>query len=237
MATICVFCASSELIDPRWIELAGRVGAEIAARGHSLVSGGGAISAMGALARAARAGGAHTTGVIPAALVDREVADHDADELLVTPDMRTRKAAMDSRADGFLILPGGLGTLEELLEIWVARGLRMHDRPVVVLDPEDLFGPLREQIRKLVEHRFMHQATADLLSWTRSVAEAFECLEGAFESLEGSWDPPSGGQRLHELGGGRLPGGREHEPAVGPEPEDRAEHHADHVRGDVVGER
>src|ERR1700690_1627844 len=106
MATICVFCASSESIDPRWIELAGQVGAELAARGHSLVSGGGAISAMGALARAARAGGAHTIGVIPEALVDREVADHAADELLVTPDMRTRKAAMDSRADGFLILPG-----------------------------------------------------------------------------------------------------------------------------------
>jgi hypothetical protein len=229
MATICVFCASSELIDPRWMELAGQVGAELAARGHRLVSGGGAVSAMGALARAARAGGAHTIGVIPRALVDREVADHDADELLVTPDMRARKAAMDSRADGFLILPGGLGTLEELLEIWVARGLRMHDRPVVVLDPGGLFAPLREQIRLLVAQRFMHQATADLLSWTESVGQAFDVLDAAWAA--------SGGQRLHEFCSGGLPGGREHEPAVGPEPEDRAEDHADHVRGDVVGER
>jgi hypothetical protein len=230
VATFCVFCASSELIDVRWIELAGQVGAELAARGHRLVSGGGAISAMGALARAARAGGAHTTGVIPQALADREVADHDADELLVTPDMRSRKAAMDARADGFLILPGGLGTLEELFEIWVARGLGMHDRPVVVLDPDQLFGPLREQIRLLVTHRFMHQETADLLCWTRSVAEAFDRLEEA--------SPPcSGGQRLGDLRGGGFGPGGEHEAAVGPEPEDRAEQHADHVRGDVVGER
>jgi uncharacterized protein (TIGR00730 family) len=177
MATICVFCASSETIDTRWIELAGRVGTELAARGHRLVSGGGAISAMGALARAARAGGAHTVGVIPRALLDREVADHDADELLVTPDMRTRKAEMDARADAFLILPGGLGTLEELLEIWVARGLGMHDRPVVVLDPGGLFAPLREQIRLLVEQRFMHRRTADLVSWTESVSAAFDRLE------------------------------------------------------------
>jgi uncharacterized protein (TIGR00730 family) len=179
VATICVFCASSELIDTRWIELAGQVGTELAARGHSLVSGGGAISAMGALARAARAGGAHTTGVIPRALLDREVADHDADELLVTPDMRTRKAEMDARADAFLILPGGLGTLEELLEIWVARGLGMHDRPVVVLDPGGLFAPFREQIRLLVAEGFMHQATADLLTWAASVGEAFDRLEAA----------------------------------------------------------
>ncbi|HEX3614830.1 MAG TPA: TIGR00730 family Rossman fold protein [Sporichthyaceae bacterium] len=176
MAAICVFCASSELIDPRWVELAGQVGTELAARGHTLVSGGGAISAMGALARAARAGGAHTIGVIPQALVSREVADHDADELLVTPDMRTRKAAMDARADAFLVLPGGLGTLEELLEIWVARALGMHDRPVVLLDPGGLFAPLREQVQVLVAQRFMSAATAELLSWTTSVAEAFDRL-------------------------------------------------------------
>lgn len=177
MARICVFCASSEAIARHYVELGAEVGAELAARGHSLVSGGGSISAMGALARAARAGGAHTTGVIPQALVEWEVADHDADELVVTPDMRSRKGEMDARSDAFLVLPGGIGTLEELLEIWVARVLRMHDRPVVVLDPDGLYDPLREQIRVLVERGFLRPASAELLLWAGTVGGALDLLE------------------------------------------------------------
>ncbi|HUR74968.1 MAG TPA: TIGR00730 family Rossman fold protein [Sporichthya sp.] len=182
MARICVFCASSEAIATRYVELGADVGAAIAARGHSLVSGGGSISAMGALARAARAGGAHTTGVIPRALVDWEVADHDADELVVTADMRARKGEMDARSDAFLVLPGGIGTLEELLEIWVARVLRMHERPVVVLDPDDLYDPLREQIRVLVERGFMRPASAELLRWAGTVDGALDLLEDELRS-------------------------------------------------------
>jgi uncharacterized protein (TIGR00730 family) len=177
VARICVFCASSEAISVHYVELGAEVGATIAARGHSLVSGGGSISAMGALARAARAGGAHTTGVIPQALMGWEVADDDADELVVTPDMRSRKGEMDARSDAFLVLPGGIGTLEELLEIWVARTLRMHSRPVVVLDPDGLYEPLREQIRVLVERGFMRPASAELLRWAHTVDEAFDLLE------------------------------------------------------------
>jgi uncharacterized protein (TIGR00730 family) len=172
-----VFCASSEAIDRRWVDLGTAVGAELAARGHRLVSGGGAISTMGAVARAARAGGAHTTGVIPTSLMDREVADHDADELIVTDDMRARKGAMDVRSDAFLVLPGGIGTLEELLEIWVARVLGMHDKPVVVLDPAGLYAPLREQVRVLVEQRFMRPAAADLLVWTTTPGAALDAVE------------------------------------------------------------
>jgi len=177
MASICVFCASSEAIDPRWVELGAAVGTELAARGHRLISGGGSISTMGAVARAARAGGAHTTGVIPQSLLDREVADHDADELLVTPDMRSRKGEMDARADAFLVLPGGIGTLEELLEIWVARVLGMHDKPVVVLDPAGLYAPLREQVRVLVDQHFMRAAAAELLRWTTTVPDALDAVE------------------------------------------------------------
>lgn len=181
MARICVFCASSEAIARHYVELGAEVGAELAARGHSLVSGGGSISAMGALARAAREGGAHTTGVIPQALVAWEVADHDADELVVTPDMRSRKGEMDARSDAFLVLPGGIGTLEELLEIWVARVLRMHDRPVVVLDPDGLYDPLREQIRVLVERGFLRPTSAELLLWAGTVQGALDLLEGELQ--------------------------------------------------------
>ena len=99
----------------------------IAADGHSLVSGGGRVSMMGAVARAARGGGAHTTGVIPAHLMPLEVADTDADELIVVDTMRERKRIMDERSDAFLALPGGLGTLEELFEVWTA-SLARHAR-------------------------------------------------------------------------------------------------------------
>ena len=177
MAAICVFCASSERIDARYTDLGAAVGAELARRGHSLVSGGGSISVMGSLARAARAGGAHTTGVIPRALLDLEVADHDADTLVVTADMRSRKGEMDARADAFLVLPGGIGTLEELFEVWVARTLRMHARPVVVLDPDGVFAPLREQVALLVGRGFLRASSAGELDWTSTVADAFAALE------------------------------------------------------------
>lgn len=177
MAAICVFCSSSERIDPTYVELAAAVGTELARRGHSLISGGGSVSCMGAVARAARAGGALTVGVIPQVLVDLEVADHDADELVVTGDMRERKGAMDTRADAFLTLPGGLGTLEELLEIWVARTLAMHGKPVVVLDPDGLYDPLRAQVDLLVDRGFVRHAARDAVAWVRDVPAAFDALE------------------------------------------------------------
>jgi uncharacterized protein (TIGR00730 family) len=173
---LCVFCSSSERIDPGYVELAARVGSAVAERGWQLISGGGSVSMMGAVARAARAGGAHTLGVIPRALEAAEVADQEADELVVTAGMRDRKGLMDQRADAFLTLPGGIGTLEELLEIWVARSLGMHGKPVVVLDPDGLFAPLRLQVDALVAAGFVREAAAAELVWTSTVPEAFEQL-------------------------------------------------------------
>ncbi|GLY28537.1 TIGR00730 family Rossman fold protein [Kineosporia sp. NBRC 101731] len=177
MARICVFCASSLTIDPRYVELASRVGAALAARGHDLVSGGGSVSMMGAVAQAVRAGGRHTIGVIPQALVDREVADHDADELIVTPDMRSRKGRMDELADAFLTLPGGIGTLEELTEVWTAASLGLHAKPVVVLDPTGLYAPLHELIRRLTDEGFLHGNAASALVWTTGIDEALTAIE------------------------------------------------------------
>ena len=177
MAAICVYCSSSTRIDPSYVELAARVGHELARRGHSLVSGGGDISCMGAVARAAREGGAHTLGVIPEALLQWEVGDRDADELLVVADMRTRKGLMDSRSDAFLTLPGGLGTLEELTEVWVAHSLGMHTKPVVGLDVDGLYAPLRAQVELMVERGFVRQEAAAALVWVSTVEEAFDVLE------------------------------------------------------------
>jgi uncharacterized protein (TIGR00730 family) len=177
MPALAVFCASSEDIDERYKVLAAEVGFALARRGWTLVSGGGSVSCMGAVARAARAGGARTIGVIPRALVELEVADHGADELVVTDDMRERKGEMDRRADAFLTLPGGIGTLEELLEIWVARSLRMHDKPIVVLDPWRDLHPLAELVSGLVEAGFVRDVAAAQLIWTSSVDEAMAAIE------------------------------------------------------------
>ncbi|MCO6006557.1 TIGR00730 family Rossman fold protein [Actinoallomurus purpureus] len=174
---ICVFCSSSGRIDGRYVDLAAEAGAELARRGHALVSGGATVSCMGAVARAAREGGARTVGVIPKALVDVEIADGDSAELVVTEDMRSRKGEMDRRSDAFLVLPGGLGTLEELFEIWTARVLGLHEKPIAILDPHGLYEPLRDLMNHLLDEGFARPRIFDAVGWTTTVAEAFDHLE------------------------------------------------------------
>ncbi|GAA0377989.1 TIGR00730 family Rossman fold protein [Microbispora corallina] len=174
---ICVFCSSSNKIDPKYVALAGEVGGRLAARGHHLVSGGAIVSCMGEVARAVRRGGGRTVGVIPQALVDIEIADTDSDELIVTADMRERKGVMDARSDAFLVLPGGIGTLEELFEIWTSRVLGLHERPLVVLDPWGLYAPLRALVDGMYEQGFTRPNVFDAISWATDVEEALDLLE------------------------------------------------------------
>ncbi|HST47110.1 TIGR00730 family Rossman fold protein [Jatrophihabitans sp.] len=158
MASICVFCASATGIDPSYLQLAAEVGARIGKDGHQLVSGGGRVSMMGEVAAAARAHGARTLGVIPKHLMGYEVADTESDELLVVDTMRERKALMDAHADAFLVLPGGIGTLEEFFEVWTAGSLGMHPKPVIVLDPDGFYAPLWQFLQSLTERGFVRPA-------------------------------------------------------------------------------
>ncbi|MEU6413694.1 TIGR00730 family Rossman fold protein [Microbispora sp. NPDC046933] len=174
---VCVYCSSSQKIDRKYLDLAREVGAELARRGHGLVSGGAIVSCMGEVARAVRDGGGHTVGVIPQALVDIEIADTDSDELIVTADMRGRKGVMDARSDAFLVLPGGIGTLEELFEIWTSRVLGLHERPLVVLDPWGLYGPLRDLVDGMYEQGFTRPNVFDAISWATTVEEALDMVE------------------------------------------------------------
>ncbi|MDT4891027.1 MAG: hypothetical protein QOE97_62 [Pseudonocardiales bacterium] len=177
MAVVCVYCASSEAIDSSYVDLATQVGKRLAAGGHSLVSGGGRVSMMGAVARAARTGGARTVGVIPEHLVPFEVADADADELIVVSTMRERKRVMDERSDAFMALPGGIGTLEELFEVWTSASLGMHGKPVVVLDPDGFYAPLWSYLDALVEQGFVRRAALGSLHRVASVDAAFGVIE------------------------------------------------------------
>lgn len=175
---VCVFCASGP-VAAQHLALASAVGTGIAGRGWDLVSGGGHVSMMGAVAEAVRAGGGHTTGVIPQALVDREVADTGADELVVTTTMRERKAVMDARAHAFLTLPGGLGTLEELFETWTAGYLGLHAKPVVLLDPDGHYDGLLAWLEGLRGTGFASDRGLDHLVVTRDVNAALDACAPA----------------------------------------------------------
>ena len=175
---VCVYCASGPT-HPELLALAERLGAEIADRGWTLVSGGGNVSAMGAVAHGARSRGGRTVGVIPKALVHRELADVDADELIVTDTMRERKQVMEDRSDAFVVLPGGIGTLEEFFEAWTAGYLGMHDKPLVMLDPHGHYDGLLAWLHTLVDTGYVQQAALDRLVVASDVDQAIAaCAPG-----------------------------------------------------------
>jgi uncharacterized protein (TIGR00730 family) len=179
VAAVCVFCASSSTLEQRWLDLAARAGHELAARGHTLVSGGGCVGMMGAVAGAARAGGAHTVGVIPQTLVDLEVADTATDELIVTADMGARKNLMIERSEAFLTLPGGLGTLDELFEVWTTATLDLHRKPIVLLDPDGFYAGLMDWLGGLADTEFVRRSALSRVTVAGSLAAAFDAIESA----------------------------------------------------------
>jgi uncharacterized protein (TIGR00730 family) len=177
MTSIAVYCGSSDRIDPAYLSLAADLGTQLARRGHVLVTGGGSVSMMGAVGRAARAAGGHTIGVIPRHLVAMEVADHDSDELVLVDTMRERKAEMDRRADAFVTLAGGIGTLEEFFEVWTAGSLGMHAKPVVVLDPDGFYAPLWDWLDSLAEVGFVRRSALDSVLRAGTVSQALDAAE------------------------------------------------------------
>lgn len=133
---MCVFSGSSPGARSRYTEVARDLGAALATRGIRVVYGGASIGLMGEVADAARAAGGAVTGVIPRALVEREIAHDGLDELRVVEGMHERKAMMNALSDAFVALPGGVGTLEELFEAWTWRQLGLHEKPVGLLDAD-----------------------------------------------------------------------------------------------------
>jgi uncharacterized protein (TIGR00730 family) len=160
-----------------WLDLATEAGAEVARRGHTLVSGGGCVGMMGAVADGARAAGGHTVGIIPQVLVDLEVADVHADELLVTDNMASRKTAMIEKSDAFLTLAGGLGTLDELFEVWTTATLELHRKPVVLVDTDGFYRGLVDWLRQIGETAFVRPAALELLTVVDSVPAGLDAIE------------------------------------------------------------
>jgi len=142
--SIAVFCASANGARPEYRAAAEELGRAIASRGLGLIYGGARVGLMGAVADAALAAGGHVVGVIPHVLVDKEVAHQGITELHVTSTMHTRKALMAEKADAFLILPGGYGTFEEMFEVLAWQTLKIHSKPVVLLNVAGFYDKLLE---------------------------------------------------------------------------------------------
>ncbi len=163
MKRICVFCGASPGNDPRHSEAARALGQAIAARGLELVYGGGSVGLMGMLADAALAGGARVTGVIPQVLQIRELAHRGLSDLRVVGSMHERKALMAELSDGFIALPGGMGTLEELSEVLTWAQLGLHQRPVGLLDAGGYYRPLIAFFDQAVAAGFLRPSHRALL--------------------------------------------------------------------------
>jgi uncharacterized protein (TIGR00730 family) len=179
VAAIGVFCASSQRLEGRWLDLAHELGVEIGRRGHELVSGGGCVGMMGAVADGAREGGARTYGVIPQSLVDLEVADTKADELVITDGMGARKTLLIDRADAFITLPGGLGTLDELFEVWTTATLSLHRKPILLLDADGFYSGLLEWLRGVTKQEFIRREAMAMILVAKDVQESLDLVEEA----------------------------------------------------------
>jgi uncharacterized protein (TIGR00730 family) len=158
MKRICVFCGSNHGASPVYARAAARVGALLAGRGLTLVYGGGQVGLMGVLADSALAAGGRVIGVIPQALEDRELGHAGLTELRVVSSMHERKALMAELADGFIALPGGIGTMEEWFEVWTWGQLGIHAKPLGLLDVEGYFDPLHAFLDHMVTEGFLAPA-------------------------------------------------------------------------------
>lgn len=182
MRSICVYCGSNAGARPVYAERARALGERLARDGMSLVYGGGNVGLMGVVADAVLAGGGEVVGVIPEQLVNWEVAHRGVSRLEVVGSMHERKMRMFDLADGFVALPGGFGTLDEMFEMLTWRQLGIGDKPCAFLDVDGFFEPLIAMIDRMVDQRFLHPAQrADLwhgddleamLSWMRAYAPA-----------------------------------------------------------------
>jgi uncharacterized protein (TIGR00730 family) len=176
MERLCVFCGSSPGARPAYAEAAAAFGRLLAAEDIGLVYGGGQVGLMGVLADAVLADGGDVVGVIPQALVDREIGHPGVPDMRVVGSMHERKALMAELADGFVALPGGLGTLEELFEVYTWAQLGLHQKPCALLNVEGYYDGIADFLSHAVAERFLREETRDLLMVESDPATLIERL-------------------------------------------------------------
>lgn len=177
MKSLCVYCSSSDRLEPKYAAVAEHVGREIARRGWALVYGGGKTGLMGSVARGTKGAGGRVIGVIPEFMKARELEFTEADELISVITMRERKTLMETRADAFLALPGGWGTLEELLEILTLAHLEVLQKPIVILNQDGYYDDLLRLFERIVAEKFMRETIRGKFSVAKTVEEVFPLIE------------------------------------------------------------
>jgi uncharacterized protein (TIGR00730 family) len=163
LSAVCVFCGSSPGTDPAYVDAARRFGDLLGRSGRTLVYGGGRVGMMGEVADAVLAAGSRVIGVIPRAMVVRELAHPGASEMRIVETMHQRKALMSDLSDAFVALPGGIGTMEELFEVWTWAQLGVHDKPVGLLDAGGFFQPLIAFVDGMVQRGFLRAEVREIL--------------------------------------------------------------------------
>src|SRR5271170_2996287 len=181
--SLCVYCGSAIEVDPRYREAAIRLGGVLAARGIALVYGGGRIGLMGLMADACLQAGGQVIGIIPEFLRSREVGHGAVTELVVVDSMHLRKQTMFDRSDGFVILPGGLGTLDEAFEVLTWKQLRLHDKPIVVADIAGYWQPFAALIDHVIGAGFAAPAMRKLFTVVAEIDQIVPALEAAAAPL------------------------------------------------------
>jgi uncharacterized protein (TIGR00730 family) len=181
VTSLCVYCGSSAGNDGAYHDAARRLGQVIAENGIRLIYGGGRVGLMGVIADAVLAGGGAVTGIIPGHLQQREVGHHGLTELFVVGSMHERKARMSELADAFVVLPGGLGTLDETFEIITWKQLRLHDKPIALVDVGGYWRPLLDLVAAQVKAGFVHAQHAELFTVVSSVDEVIPALAASPE--------------------------------------------------------
>lgn len=171
LQNICVYCASSALVEQKYKDLARDLGVFLARDGRRVVYGGGHVGLMGILADAALAAGGEVIGVIPTFLKEKEVAHDALTRLYTTPDMQTRQSKMAELSDAFVILPGGLGTLAEFFEIVTWKYLSLHDKPIVFIDPDGYWSSLLTMLDQSYDAKFLRQKPQDLFDVYASIED------------------------------------------------------------------
>lgn len=176
---LCVYCASSDRIDPKYVAAAAELGHEMVRRGWGLVYGGGKTGLMGAVARAVKKSGGRVVGVIPEFMKVRELAYDEADELVTVVTLRERKLLMETRADAFVALPGGFGTLEEIMEILTLRQLDVVKKPCVFFNQDGFYDDLLRLFERMLDDKFFKSSNMDLFQVAETVPEIFLQIDAA----------------------------------------------------------
>ncbi|MDP9345862.1 MAG: TIGR00730 family Rossman fold protein [Actinomycetota bacterium] len=190
LRSICVFCGSNPGTDPAFVAAARAVGEGLAARDIGVVYGGGRVGMMGALADGARGAGGRVTGVIPRDLMAREIGHTGLDDLRVVGSMHERKALMAELSDAFIALPGGIGTLEELFEVYTWAQLGIHAKPIGLLDVAGFYAPLAGFLDHVVDQGFLRDQTRAALTVAGDLDALLTAMDGA---------PPIGGHKWTEI--------------------------------------